>query len=198
MKKIAVAVLASATILSAAPAAAQVASGTVNITGKVGERCSVIEQGAAAQTFTRTIDLQRLDNDNGLLRAELGTSSSAAPADGLKVNARVNCNTNNPTIGVSASKLSNGGTDPGAGYSNTINYSASLKVRTQSSKIVEAIYATASDVNPVKRALGERIAGGTDNNVEVSVFGLAPDRASAQLAQGNYNSAVTVTIEPTF
>jgi hypothetical protein len=197
MNKIVIAALVSATAIVAVPAAAaDSTTGTINITGKVGERCSVIEQGAS-QTFNRTIDLQRLDNDNGALRAELGSSTSASPADGLKVDVRVNCNTSNPTIGVSATRLSNGASDPGTGYSNTINYSASLKVKTQSAKTVEVVYATASDSSPVKKALGERIAAGSDNNVQVSVFGLAPDKASAQLAQGTYNSVVTVTIEPT-
>ena len=189
--------LASGTLFGAAPAFAQSTTGNINVTGFVGDRCSVVEAGVPAQVFNRTIDLQRLDDDSGLLRAELGSSTSAAPADGLIVNARVNCNSSNPTIGVSATKLTNGGTDPGTGYSNVIDYSASLKVLTQSAATVEAIFATASDLVPVTQPLGERIAGGTDNNVEVSVFGLAADKPAAQLEQGTYNAAVTVTIEPT-
>ncbi len=198
MKKIALAVMVSVTAFSAAPVLAQSTTGTVNITGTVNARCSVIESGIAGQAFTRSIDLKRLDNDNGVLRADLVSSTSASPADGLKVNARVNCNTANPRIGVVATRLSTGAGDPGADYSNTINYSASLKVKTQSAKTIEAIYATATDTTAVTKTLGERIAGGNDNNVEVSVFGLATDKASAQLTQGNYTSLVTVTIEPTF
>lgn len=196
MKKIVLGALVSATALIAVPAAAQSTTGTVNITGKVAERCSVIETGSG-QTFNSTLDLQALDNDKGALRSELVSSTSASPADSLKVDVRVNCNTTNPTIGVSATKLTNGAADPGAGYSNTINYSASLKVKTQSAKTVEAIYATGVDSSPVKKTLGERIAAGSDNNVSVSVFGLAADKTNAQLAQGTYNSVVTVTIEPT-
>ena len=184
--------------ISAVPTVAQSTTGTINVTGQVGARCSVIETGGAGQAFTRSIGLKQLDNDNGVLRADLVSSTSASPAEGVKVNARVNCNTANPRIGVVATKLTTGASDPGADYSNTINYSASLKVKTQSAKTVEAIYATVSDTSAVTRSLGERIAGGNDNNVEVSVFGLATDKALAQLAQGVYNSLVTVTIEPTF
>jgi hypothetical protein len=199
MNKFALAALAAAAAVAAFPAAAQTTTGTVNITGTVAGRCSVINSGVAQQSFTGSIDLGRLDADDGTLRSALVSSLSASPADAKTVSARVVCTSANPTIGVQASKLSNGNAAAAAdGYSNVIDYTASLKVKTAASTTVEAQYKTLSDSAAVTKKLGGRIAGGSASNVEVSIFGLAPTNGTTSvLEQGTYNSTVSVTIEPT-
>lgn len=201
MKKIAIAFALSATALSTTPALAQQVAGTVNVTGTVAGRCSVIEAGAEKTTFTGNIDLGRLDAADGTIRAELTGSTTTSPADAKKVIARVVCTSANPTIGVSATKLAvaNAG-DSGAGYANVIDYVAALRVKTASSTtpLVEVKYDTLSDSAPITAKLGSRIAGGTDNNVEVNVSSLRTKGGAANvLNEGSYNSVVSLSISPT-
>ena len=89
MRKIAFTALATAAALAAVPAAAQSVSGTVNVTGTVADRCSVIGSGGLAQSFTGDINLNRLDADDGTLRSGLVGSTSTTPADAKTVSARV-------------------------------------------------------------------------------------------------------------
>jgi hypothetical protein len=201
MKKTIFALALSASALSATPAFAQQVTGTVNVTGTVAGRCSVIEAGAEKTTFTGNIDLGRLDAADGTLRSELTSSTSVSPADAKKVTARVVCTSANPTIGVSATKLAiaNGG-DAGAGYANVIDYVAALRVKTASSTtpLAEVKYDTLADTAPVTAKLGARIAGGSDNNVEVNVSNLRTKGGSANvLNEGTYNSVVSLSITPT-
>ncbi|QIL01365.1 hypothetical protein G7078_00175 [Sphingomonas sinipercae] len=201
MNKIALAVVLSATALSATPAMAQQVSGTVNVTGTVAGRCSVVESGAEKTTFTGNIDLGRLDAADGTLRSELTSSTTASPADAKKVTARVVCTSANPTIGVSATKLAiaNAG-DAGVGYANVIDYVAALRVKTASSTnpLTEVKFDTLSDSTPITAKLGARIQGGTDNNVEVNVSSLRTKGGAGNvLNEGTYNSVVSLSITPT-
>lgn len=199
-KTLATAILLLAGI-AAAPASAQSVTGNVTINGTVGGRCSVVQQGGGSDTptFTGTINLQRLDAADGTLRGTLASSSAANPADGLTVGSRVVCTSANPTIGVIATRLNTGGTtDPGAGYSNDINYTAQLKVNTASGGTKAVSYATLTGGAATTAQLGERIAAGTGNNVDVSIFSLAAEGGSTSLlAEGSYTGLVTVTINPT-
>jgi hypothetical protein len=187
--------------LAATPAAAQSVNGTVNVTGTVGGRCSVVQPGGGAevQTFSGAIDLKRLDAADGTLRSSLVSSTDATPADNLNVATRVVCTSANPTVGISATRLNTGGaTDPGAGYSNDINYTAQVKVNTASGTTKSVTYSTLAGGAAATSQLGSRIAAGNSNNVEVSVFGLSAEGgATSLLAEGTYTSTVTVFINPT-
>ena len=201
MKKTIASLLVIAAGLAAAPASAQSVTGTVNVTGVVGGRCSVVAPGGTTevQTFGGTIDLQRLDAADGTLRSTLTASTTSSPADSLSVATRVMCNTANPTIGVIATPLNTGGaTVAGAGYSNDINYTAQVKVNTASGGSKTVSYSTLVGGAATSAQVGERIAGGSANNIAVSVFGLsAKGGATSLLAEGKYTSVVTVTINPT-
>jgi len=201
MKKTIATILVAAAGLAAAPASAQTVTGTVNVTGTVAGRCSVVAPGGATevQTFAGAIDLQRLDAADGTLRSTLAASTTGSPADSLSVATRVMCNTANPTIGVIATALNTGGTTAaGAGYSNDINYTAQVKVNTASGTTKTVTYSTLVGGAAATAQVGERIAGGAANNVAVSVFGLsAKGGAASLLAEGKYTSVVTVTINPT-
>lgn len=199
MKKIAFAVLMTASAMAAAPAAAQQVTGTVNVTGTVAGRCSVIESNLEKASFSGTIDLGRLDAADGTLRSELTSATSATPADLKKVTARVVCTSSNPTIGVSATKLAIAGAgDAATGYANSIDYVAALRVKTSSAStpLAEVKYDTQNNSAAVTAQLGARIAGGTADNVEVNVSNLRT-AAGSVLNQGTYNSVISLSITPT-
>ena len=199
-KTLATAILMLAGI-AAAPASAQSVTGNVTISGTVGGRCSIVQPGGGSEvaSFTGAINLQRLDAADGTLRNTLAGSTAASPADGLTVGSRVVCTSANPTIGVIATRLNTGGTtDPGTGYSNDINYTAQLKVNTASGGTKAVSYGTLNGGAASTAQLGERIAAGSANNVDVSIFSLAAEGgATSLLAEGRYASTVTVTINPT-
>jgi hypothetical protein len=201
MKKTIAIVAVAAAALAASPAAAQTSTtGTVNVTGVVGGRCSVVQPGGNdTQTFTGAIDLQRLDAADGTLRSTLTGSTAATPADNLKVATRVVCTAANPSVGILATRLNTGGqTDPGTGYSNDIDYTAQVRVNRASGGVSTVSYSTLTGgATATTQALGERIAAGGANNVEVSVFGLRPEGgATSLLAEGTYTSTVSVYINP--
>jgi hypothetical protein len=111
---------------------------------------------------------------------------------------RVVCTTGNPTLGVQAGSLNNGVTAaPASGYANAINYTASLKVNTASGSRTEVQYKTDTDTAEKTARLNGRIAGGSANNVEVSIFGLKTANATDVLEAGDYTSTVKITIQPT-
>ena len=199
MKKIAFAVLMTASAIAATPAAAQQVTGTVNVTGTVAGRCSVIDSSQEKTSFSGTIDLGRLDAADGTLRGELTSATSANPADAKKVTARVVCTSSNPTIGVSATKLAIAGAgDAGTGYANSIDYVAALRVKTASATnpLAEVKFDTQNNSAAVTAQLGARIAGGTADNVEVNVSNLRT-AAGSVLNQGTYNSVISLSITPT-
>ena len=200
MNKIALAaILMTASAVVATPASAQNVAGTVNVTGTVAARCSVIESGLEKTSFTGTIDLGRLDAANGTLRPELTSATSTAPANAKKVTARVVCTSSNPTIGISATKLAIAGAGAaGTGYANSIDYVAALRVNTASTTlpVAEVKFDTQTNSAAVTAQLGSRIAGGTTDNVEVNVSNLRT-AAGSVLNQGTYASIISLSITPT-
>ena len=60
-------IASAAALISAAPATAQSVTGTVNITGSVGEKCLVTDPGPAGSTFTTTIDLGELAGEGAII-----------------------------------------------------------------------------------------------------------------------------------
>lgn len=200
MTKFAIAFVAAAATLAALPAAAET-TGTINVTGNVQSRCSVIQPGGSteASTFSGTIALGRLDAADGTLKSALAGSTSATPAQGLTVSTRIVCNSANPTVGIAATKLNTGGaTDPGTGYSNNVDYTAQVKVKTASGSTQTVSYSTGVGGAATTAKLGQRIAGGATDNFEVSAYGLAASNgATSLLAAGDYASVITVSIDPT-
>lgn len=200
MKKIVLALVASTAALAAVPAAAQSVTGTVAVTGNVQARCSVQTAPTEVATFSGTLALGRLDAANGTLRTALADSTTATPADAQKVSARVVCTTGNPTLVLGATKLTNGAVEPtSTQYSSVIDYTASLKVTRADGTVVDMPYNTkTATAAQATQQLGGRIKGGTENNVDVSIFGLAAKNgATSVLDAGAYTSTVTVTIQPT-
>jgi len=200
MKKIVLAALAATTALIATPAAAQVVTGTVNVTGTVVGRCSVVQVGGApVQTFGGTIGLGTLDDPDGTLRDNLQSSTSVAPADGLSVNTRVVCTSANPTVEISATNMVTGAGTAGInGYSDNIDYTAQVAVNVAAGGVVTTSYNTFVGGAATSQQLGGPIAAGAADNVHVSVYGLAAENGpTSTLVAGSYLGVITVTITAT-
>jgi hypothetical protein len=205
MKKIVLAALAATTAIIATPAAAQTVTGTVNVTGSVANRCSVVlPGGASSATFTGTIGLGALDDPDGTLRDNLQASTTASPADGLHVLTRVVCNTAAPVVTISATAMQiAGGTLTGAtGYSDTVHYTAQVGVTDTASAVQFRRYNTLLAAAPAGSvatgALTLPISAAPGNNVDVSVFNMHSEGADTNiLAAGSYLGVVTVTVSPT-
>jgi hypothetical protein len=196
MKKLVLLALAASTVAVVTPAAAQV-TGTVEVTGTVVGRCSVVQPGGGAgvATFTGAIPLGNLDEADGTLLTSLEGTTSAAPA-GNVVEARIVCNSANTNIHVEAGKLSNlAPADPG--YSNDIDYTAELEVATASTGLQTAKYNTLAPVAADHTKTIGRIAAGAANNVKVRAYALAAEGGlTSLLVAGGYASTITVTINP--
>ena len=193
MKKIVLLALAASTVAVATPASAQV-TGTVQVTGNVAARCSVVPAGTSDSTFTGTIPLGALDEADGTLKAGLEGSSSVAPA-GTVVSTRVVCNSASATISVGAGTLSTS-TAADTGYSNDINYTAELEVNTTSG-LQYANYNTLTPVAANHTKTVGRLAAGSANNVKVRAYALAAEGGiNSLLVAGDYTSTINVTIGP--
>jgi hypothetical protein len=181
--------LALAAVALAIPqvAFAQQSTGTVNVTGTVAGRCSVVGGG---QAFTDTINLGELAGNDGRLRTEL---TDAAPDAERKFS--VVCNTITPRVRLSATRLAAAGTAP-AGYANNVDYTAAVAVLQSSGTPPQITYTTASSLPaPTNVSLTAPLANATDNvTLRVYSFGTP---AGALLVAGDYASVISITISPT-
>lgn len=183
---------------AANPAAAQSVTGTVNVTGNVAGRCSVVATGgSAAQTFSGTIGLAQLDEDDGTLKTTLeGTTASAS--GGTPVQTRVVCTSAAVNVDVTADTLANGtrGTAPATGYANEINYTAEMQVALASGSTDKVTFDTAAAANATAAKTVGRLAA-SGNNITVKAYGFATKGGAAGLlVAGDYTSTITVNIAP--
>jgi hypothetical protein len=200
MKKIILSTLVGSSAFFAVPAAAQTV-GTVNVTGSVTGRCSVVQPaGTAAGSFSGTIALGALDDSDGTLKDSL-EGAEAASAAGTPVQTRIVCNSANPTVAIAATSLRTGdGTKGGSGYSDDVHYTARVDVTTVTGTESRAIQ-TSNNQAPSglssSGALTQRVAAGAANNVRVSLYALAAENgATSLLNAGEYAGSITVTIQP--
>jgi len=181
--------VALAAVLLAIPqvAAAQQTTGTVNVTGTVAGRCSVVGGG---QAFTDTINLGELAGNDGRLRTDL---TDASP-DAVR-NFSVVCNTATPRVRLSATRLSTAGTAP-TGYAGDIDFTAAIAVLQASGTPPQITYTTASSLPaPTDVSLTSPLANAADNvTLRVYSFGTT---AGALLVAGDYTSVISITISPT-
>ncbi|MBB3860355.1 hypothetical protein GGQ88_001621 [Novosphingobium hassiacum] len=182
---------------AANPAAAQSVTGTVNVTGSVAGRCSVVAPGGSAvQTFSGTIGLGQLDEDDGTLKSSLeGTTAGAS--GGTPVETRVVCTSASVNIDVTAETLANGtrGTAPASGYANEINYTAEMQVALASGSSDNKVTFDTATAATATKTVGRLAASG--NNVTVKAYGFATKGgASGLLVAGDYTSTITVNVAP--
>jgi hypothetical protein len=173
-------------------ARAQDTTGTVNLTGSVAPRCGLAASGSST-IFGQTVELGELAAADGTLRTGIdGQFASAAAA------ISVVCNTAAPTISVSASPLSaqtSTGTPP-TGFANTIDYTATVALRTTASAPVVLSTASGSSVSHTFSVGEGRIANSVGN---VTLSATAFHTASASdilVADSSYKGSIAVTIAP--
>jgi len=174
--------------LLALPSAAfaQQATGTINLTGTVTGRCSVVGGG---QAFSETINLGELAGGDGRLRAAL---TDASP-DAIRSFSLV-CTSATPRVELSATRLSTGTTAP-TGYANNIDYTAQVAVLQASGTPPQITYTTASSLPaPTNVQLTAPLAN-TADNVTIRVYSFGTE-AGALLVAGSYSSVIHVTISP--
>ena len=180
--------LLTAAVVLALPqmALAQQATGTINLTGSVAGRCSVVGGG---QAFSETINLGELAGPDGRLRADL---TDASP-DAVR-NFSVVCTSATPRVRLSATRLATGTTAP-TGYANNIDYTAQVAVLQASGTPPQITYTTASSLPaPTNVQLTAPLAN-TADNVTIRVYSFGTD-AGALLVAGSYSSVIHVTISP--
>jgi len=180
--------VATAAALLALPqmALAQQATGTINLTGSVAGRCSVVGGG---QAFSETINLGELAGGDGRLRADL---TDASP-DAIR-NFSLVCTSATPRVRLSATRLGTGTTAP-TGYANAIDFTAQVAVLQASGTAPQITYTTASSLPaPTDVQLTAPLANAADNvTLRVYSFGTA---AGALLVAGSYTSVILITISP--
>jgi hypothetical protein len=180
--------LATAAALLALPqmALAQQVTGTINLTGSVAGRCSVLGGG---QAFGETINLGELSGNDGRLRTDLTDASPDAVRSFSLV-----CTSATPRVRLSATRLSTGTTAP-AGYANNIDFTAQVAVLQASGSPPSITYTTASSLPaPTDVQLTAPLANAADNvTLRIYSFGTA---AGALLVAGAYTSVILITISP--
>ena len=188
-------IASAAALISTAPAMAQSVTGTVNITGSVGEKCLVTDPGPAGSTFTTTIDLGELAQANGTLRTGIATDFNAGGTGTSVVDFRVVCTTSNPFITVDADPIVSGNAAP-TGYANTIDYQADITF----SLVASGSQTVSNDSTAgaaTSTSLTDRLAtGGTNVNIAGSNF-RTPTATDILVADPTYVGLVTITIAPT-
>jgi len=176
--------LCLAPIAGHAAAAAGSVSGQVNVNGVVTASCS--------GSIAGTINLGELDGANGQLDPSFTTNAT----HGNTVQASVICNSNAPTVTISATRLSDGVTPPDpATYTSTVDYTAKIDIATATPGTFTATYPTAGAGGPQSpgTAIGAALSA-APNNVTISVTSLVP--VAKVLTAGSYSGVISVTISP--
>jgi hypothetical protein len=180
--------LFSAAVLSALAvagvASAQTVTGTVQVTGSVGEKCTVTG-GDSASAFSDTFAAGELADTDGTLRTI--TPFSTAASGGW----RVHCTTI-PDVAITATAMTNVATAP-TGYANTVNYVAyaDFDVVTGPNQTIST--PTGGSSGPT--ALGSHLQNVTDN-VVIRADTFTTPNVGDILVSGSYSGLITVTITP--
>jgi hypothetical protein len=185
------AMTAASALAMAAPASAQTATGTVNITGSVASKCVVLP--GSGSTFGTTVALGELAQADGTMRNNLAATFNAAAG----LTARVLCNTAAPTISVDAEEIT-AATAATAGYTNRIDYTASVAVTTTG--VSPAPFTNDSAVGPLAATLigGGRLANNGGSNIAITAnnFRTVSGATDLLVADPTYTGKITVVIAP--
>ena len=186
MKKIAFLAVAAAAVL-ATPAMAQNVTGTINLTGSVGAKCSVTPGDGS--TFTDTVAFGELAKTDGTVRTDLAT------AFGTK-SFTVKCNTGTPTVAVDATALATTAT-ASTGYDNSIDFQASVAVTAVGPTNNGPFLNDSSTAPLAATAVGSPLANSA-NNVKITTSNYRTNTATDLLvASPTYTGSIVVVISPT-
>jgi hypothetical protein len=194
MKKFALLALAASTAALATPSMAQTVTGTINISGSVANKCTVVNGSTTSATFGTTINMGELaGNDGTLLPTATLEGTFVTQTAGANI-ARVVCTTLNPTISVDADPLVNSTSNP-TGYVNTVHFQADVAVTKVGSSQTYSndSNAAAGSATPLGAALAA-----TGNNVAITTSNWRTiSNSGQQMVAGSYNNGkIVVTIAP--
>lgn len=176
------ALLAGSTAV-ATPAFAQ-ASGAVDVTGFVKSRCGAITPIAGH------ITLGELSRADGTVDPSFSNNTG-----GLSRGFTVSCNGSNPKITVDARPLVNASsTNPPAGYTNTVHYTATVVARGARGGNTP-ISNQSLIAGSTSAQVGDRLAAAA-NNVTLTVGTGVTATSNAILDAGRYAGKVEITIAP--
>ena len=187
MKKLIVLAAAASAAAIATPAAAQSASGTVDVSGTVGAKCT------ASDPISGSIPLGELAKADGTIDGAFPNNTA-----GLSRSFTLRCTSNKVKITVSSDQLKNtavGQATAENGYTGIIDYTSTL-VATGVSTSATATYNTVGLGAAATATLSERLANST-NNVTVTVSDGTTAAPSDLLKEGSYSSTIAIKVEPT-
>jgi hypothetical protein len=180
----------------AGPALAQSVDGDVTVTGNVTGLCAVIPVGGSpSSTFSGTIALGQLNDNDGTLSDSLIGSAVGSPAGSYET--RVVCTDSNPEVELSATRLTEtpDNVTPLSGFADTIDYSTRAAINTAAGGVVNFDYRTLDAATT--GSLGGLIAAGNQNNVTITVFDLDTVGGNGNiLVAGDYEGVISLSISP--
>ncbi|MFL6858666.1 MAG: hypothetical protein ACJ8DZ_05430 [Allosphingosinicella sp.] len=185
MKKLVALTLAAATAAIATPAAAQtVASGTVTVTGTVAAKCTT------NPNLDASITLGELALANGTV-----DPAFSGAVGGLSRSFSVVCTSSSPILSVEALPLLNAAiVTPTAGYTNRVNYTATLTANKAPTGSASAV-----DLSATAGATTQSLAGhllNAANNVTIAVSTGATVNAADLLEAGSYAGSILISVAP--
>ncbi len=188
----AIAILAIAAATSPAAAQVQDVTGTVTITGTVGDKCIVTDAGDVPDPdFGGLIELGQLDDTDGTLK-DLGTISASNNLTDLGF--RVVCTTASPTVTVTAEPMVNPSITAPDGYADTVHFTADANFSVVGGTDT---YSVTTDATALATGtLSDRLATGPDN-VQIDLSNFHTPETDDVLTAGTYTGTVSITISPT-
>lgn len=186
MKNKAILALALPALAFTAPALAQSATGSVQVTGTVASKCT------AQSPITGTINLGELAKSDGTVDSAFTSNSG-----GLTRSFSVVCTSANVQIAVSANALNNTSDQTtGGGYTGRVHYTSTLTAQKAGGGAQTATYTTADVLPSASTAsLGDRLKNAA-NNLTLTVSSGATTNAADLLKAGSYESTVSITVNP--
>jgi hypothetical protein len=195
MKKIVIGALVAGTVLAAAPAPAQILSGTINVSGTIAPKCQVVFPGPASPSFTSTVDLGDISQANGTLRPsnDLATLFNNGGGGSANLDFQIVCTTANPVVSIDADPIVSAATAD-TGYANRVDYLGVVDldlIGPTTAQFTNDSTAGASSGG----ALAARLATGQTNlSITANTFRTAA--ATDVLVAGSYTGLITITVAP--
>ncbi len=182
--------------IAASPAFAQSASGSVALSGTVGDKCLVTNAGAVASPgFGGIVNLNALDDGTTAKLRNVGTIS---PTSNNNLNFRVVCTTPAPKIAVTTTALTTGSGTAPTGYSATVHYDTSVALDIADAAQPDTVLTYTDGVTgPASKtaSLTGRLATGT-TNIHVSATNFRTPAVADVLVAGSYAGAITISVSP--
>ncbi|TMJ11573.1 MAG: hypothetical protein E6G94_15645 [Alphaproteobacteria bacterium] len=197
MNKVLLTALAAASALAiASPAAAQTATGVVNITGNVDSKCIVIAPGTptGGNAFGGTVSLGNLAQANGTLESTATLESRFAAAGAANLEYRVVCTAASTKISVDADPITTAAAST-TGYSNTVQYQANVAVLLANSTPTPLVNDSLA-VAATETTYPDRLKASV-NNIIVTASNFRSAAATDVMLAGAYTGKITIIVTPT-